>query len=419
VTVEAGLAEQLVAGRYRLRERIGVGGMAEVYRAEDSVLDRPVAVKMLHPGLEDADVARRRLQSEVRLLARLSHPGLVPVFDAGNESGRAFLVMQLVEGGTLAQRIHQGPLDIDEAAAVAAELAEVLRHLHEHQLVHRDVKPSNVLLHPPGRVLLTDFGIARALDAANLTGTNTTVGTAAYMAPEQVRGETVGAPADVYALGLVLNECVSGARAFQGQNPFAVAAARLHRPPTVAAEAAARWPGLVQAMTDPEPGRRPSAAQVAATLRDQVVSNSTAAPRIDRTAVMPVPVGSSEGSSSVRADVEQRARDAWDRRPELPDLRAVRLHMARAHATVSEYLRLALTRLARRVAPRYRGPFLFAGVTLCLLVAIWLAAAGEVEPAPQPRGATGAVAPAANSVPPGTERLPADLDRLERAVQRR
>ncbi len=384
--MEAGLAEQLLAGRYRLGERIGVGGMAEVYRAEDTVLHRPVAVKMLHPGLENAEIARRRLQSEVRLLARLSHPGLVPVFDAGNEAGRAYLVMQLVEGGTLAQRLTEGPLDIDEAARVTAGLAEVLRHLHAHQLVHRDVKPSNVLLQAPGRVLLTDFGIARALDAANLTGTNTTVGTAAYMAPEQVRGEPVDSAADLYALGLVLNECVSGLRVFAGENPFAVAAARLHRSPTVAPVAAARWPGLVEAMTDPDPGRRPTAAQVALALGP--APGPSHQPRAERTAALPVAPAPSQPSLPTR--IHRAGRDVWERRPAVPGLGP---------------------------ASRHHGPLIFAiAVALCTVLTVSLGTGGDAGSDP---GSDAGSAPTSASRPPGAARLPADLDRLERAVRRR
>ncbi|MEU1320522.1 serine/threonine-protein kinase [Streptomyces tibetensis] len=199
---------RILAGRYRLDALIGSGGAADVYRGYDLRLRRPVAVKVFRPGTGfDTEEAFR---SEAVILARLHHPGLVTAFDAGRDDGDAFLVMQLIDGRTLKSRIAEGPLPCEAAAALGAALAEALAHAHEEGIVHRDVKPSNILLDSSGRAHLTDFGISRVLDEATRTAPDTLTGTAAYLSPEQVLGRPVGRPADVYALGLVLLESLTG-----------------------------------------------------------------------------------------------------------------------------------------------------------------------------------------------------------------
>ena len=228
--LSAGRPDVRVGGRYRLEQLVGRGGSAEVWAAEDEALGRRVALKLVTAtGGEDAG----RVGDEARLLARLSHPGLVPVYDAGtDEAGRPWVVMELVLGETLADAVARGPLSPERTAEVGRVLAEALAHVHGEGLVHRDVKPANVLLGRDGRVRLTDFGIARLVDAARVTSTGMMVGTASYLAPEQVAGEPVGPPADVYALGLVLLECLTGQREYAGST-VEVALARLQRPPQV------------------------------------------------------------------------------------------------------------------------------------------------------------------------------------------
>ncbi|MBO0827335.1 MAG: serine/threonine protein kinase [Streptosporangiales bacterium] len=199
---------RVLAERYEIEERIGGGGMADVYRALDRRLDRSVAVKVFRPGTDTA--GRNRFEAEARLVAGLAHAGLVPVYDVGLDGAAPFLVMQLVDGPTLAQQVATGPLSAGRTARIGMELARTLAYVHARGIVHRDVKPSNVLLDPTGRVLLTDFGVSRLVDAARMTATGQAIGTAAYLAPEQVRGATAGPAADVYALGLVLLECLTG-----------------------------------------------------------------------------------------------------------------------------------------------------------------------------------------------------------------
>ena len=255
----SGRPETRIGGRYRLEGLVGRGGSAEVWAAEDEALGRRVAVKLVTVSSgEDAGIVR----DEARLLARLSHPGLVPVYDAGTDDlGRPWVVMELVEGETLADAVKRGALDPDRVAQVGRVLAQALAYVHGQGLVHRDVKPANVLLGRDGRVRLTDFGIARLVDAAKVTATGMTVGTASYLSPEQVTGGDVRAPTDVYALGLVLLECLTGSREYPGSS-IEAALARLSRPPRIPPALPNGWAGLLGAMTAPTPGQRPSAATV-------------------------------------------------------------------------------------------------------------------------------------------------------------
>jgi len=269
-------AASLLVGRYRLQQVLGGGGMAQVYQARDERLDRPVAVKVFRAeaGVSGTDL---REQNEIRLLAGLRHPGLVAVLDAGTDQPgtagqRSFLVLELVAGMTLAQRIATGPLPAGEVGEIGAQLATALAYVHEHGVVHRDVKPANVLLGPPQpeeaapvTVKLSDFGIARLLDGTRITMLGMTVGTANYLSPEQATGADLGAPSDIYSLGLVLLECLTGHLAYPGHG-VAAAVARLHHPPVIPTNLDPGWAPLLRAMTDTDPTIRPTATDVAATL---------------------------------------------------------------------------------------------------------------------------------------------------------
>ena len=289
--------ERLLDGRYRLGQRLGGGAAAEVFRAEDERLGRPVAIKLFRG---DAAEQLQRHEAEMRTLASLDHPSLVTVFDAGGDpdTGQPFLVMQLVEGSTLAQEVADGPLTLDRTARYGAALADALGYVHERGLVHRDVKPANVLISADGRVHLADFGIARLVGSAHETRTGDVLGTPAFFAPEQVAGEAVGPPTDVYALGIVLYECLTGRRPFEG-TPMEIAMARLNRSPEVPPEVPAHWRRLLVAMTQREPGARPTAPQVANALRgltgdDTAAQTVAARPAASATTVMPPPVGATQ-----------------------------------------------------------------------------------------------------------------------------
>jgi serine/threonine protein kinase len=202
-------------GRYRLERPLGRGGMASVYVARDSELERDVAVKLLAENLSDDSTFRERFVREARLAARLSHPNVVSVYDAGEDGGRPYIVMELVEGETLADLLARGRVPPDQARALALQAAEGLAHAHEAGLVHRDIKPQNLILRDDGTLKIADFGIARAAEATALTQAGTVLGTAAYLSPEQALGEAVTPAADVYSLGAVLYELLTGQPPFE------------------------------------------------------------------------------------------------------------------------------------------------------------------------------------------------------------
>jgi serine/threonine protein kinase len=246
--------------RYVLDELIGHGGMADVYRATDRMLLRSVAVKVLR---EVSDPRQRaRFIDEARTLAALNHPGLVTLLDAGFTADRPYLVMELVEGRTLAELITETGLPPAEVAAIGRQLAAALDYAHGRGVVHRDVKPSNVLL-SGDRALLVDFGIARLVGAADHhTRTGDAIGSPAYLSPEQVASEELGPASDIFSLGLVLLEALTGRRAYTG-SPVEAAVARLNTAPAIPTSLGPDWRALIARMTHREPANRPSAAEVA------------------------------------------------------------------------------------------------------------------------------------------------------------
>ena len=229
--------------------------MADVYDAYDEVLDRPVALKLLR-GIDEVGAARR-FAEEIRLTARVNHPNIVSLYDAGEHDGSPFLVLERVTGGTLAGEMAAGPMAPTRVADIGEQLASALSHSHAAGIVHRDVKPTNVLLTSDGSVRLADFGIAVTATATRLTVTGTIAGSAGYVSPEQVLGSGAGAPSDVYALGLVLLECLTGAPPWSGTT-VEVALARVSSDPYLPPSLPDEWVPLLRAMTAREPEERPS-----------------------------------------------------------------------------------------------------------------------------------------------------------------
>ncbi|XVS62374.1 protein kinase domain-containing protein [Actinosynnema sp. CA-299493] len=252
------LTGEVVDGRYALGSLYGSGGMAEVYRAVDTRLDRKVAIKFFLG--EDSGEDRIRLDREAQVLGAMRFPGLVEVYGTGSFRGRPYFVMQPVDGGTLRRRMR-GAMSPEVVAAIGAQIAGVLAHVHANDVVHRDVKPSNILLDPAGRrAYLADFGLALQGQVTRVTRSGILVGTAGYLAPEQVRGGDVLPAADVYALGLVLLECLTGRPEYPGGDTEA-ALSRLHREPRIPANLPDPWAGVLTAMTASDPAKRPSAAE--------------------------------------------------------------------------------------------------------------------------------------------------------------
>ncbi|HVP75651.1 MAG TPA: protein kinase [Gaiellaceae bacterium] len=223
----------VIAGRYDLRERVGTGGMSTVYKAHDRLLERTVALKVLHPQYGSDTEPAQRFRHEARAVAQLSHRNIVTVIDRGESDGRQFIVLEYVDGENLKQLSGRcGPLPVRQALELTLQIADGLAFAHTRGIVHRDVKPQNVLVDAHGNAKVTDFGIARSLDAEHaMTLTGTVLGTSAYLSPEQASGEPVTAATDVYALGVVLFELLTSEVPFPGENVVAVAMRHLHEPP--------------------------------------------------------------------------------------------------------------------------------------------------------------------------------------------
>jgi serine/threonine protein kinase len=221
----------VLSGRYRLESKLGSGGMSTVYLALDEVLDRPVAIKLLHREISEEADQLERFRREARAAARLSHPNLVGVIDAGEDDGRPYIVFEYIKGRTLKRRLQEeGRLPIDEAVAYAIEIGRGLTAAHARKLVHRDVKPQNVLIDPDGRAKVTDFGIARSLESKGLTATGRVLGTTDYVAPEQAMGVEVDERSDVYSLGVVLYEMLTGDVPFRAETQVGVAMKHVNEP---------------------------------------------------------------------------------------------------------------------------------------------------------------------------------------------
>jgi hypothetical protein len=274
-------SEQL-SDRYRLDDVIGTGGMGTVFRARDEVLDRTVAVKLLKESLATDESAVDRFKREARIAASLTHPGIAAVYDFGQEDGRPFIVMELLEGEDLhSVVVRNGQMDPIEAATICAQIADALEHAHSAGTIHRDVKPGNIFRTGNGDIKLTDFGIARLITQTTVTTSGSVLGTYQYLSPEVVNGEKATPSADIYSLGCVLFELLTGQTPFKGETPLSVAMAHVSKPaPEV------RWvnpavPDAISAVVSKAMAKDPAeryetAADMAKALREATGSVATA-----------------------------------------------------------------------------------------------------------------------------------------------
>jgi tRNA A-37 threonylcarbamoyl transferase component Bud32 len=264
-------------GRYRLDAQIGAGGMSTVYRAFDATLERRVAIKLMHREIASDSDQLERFRREARSVAQLSHPHIVGVIDAGEDDGRPYIVFEYVEGETLKDRIRRmGSLPIDEAVAYAIEITRALGAAHARGIVHRDIKPQNVLIDEEGTAKVTDFGIARSLDDEGLTAEGRVLGTTDYVSPEQALGHDVNGQSDIYSLGVVLYEMLTGDVPFHGENQVSVAMKHVREDlPDVAVrrpEISASLGSVLDRMTDKDLDRRYPDAQTLVTDLEDVLA---------------------------------------------------------------------------------------------------------------------------------------------------
>jgi hypothetical protein len=263
----------VLLGRYKLNARLGVGGMATVYDGEDLVLGRRVAVKVPLPSFASDPAFVTRFENEARAAAGLTHPNIVAVYDVGHAEGTRFIVMEFVDGESLKDLLHrESPLLPEDLVQVGSQVGDALDAAHRRELVHRDVKPQNILLTPEGRVKLADFGIALALGADSATRTGTLLGSVQYLAPELARGESATPLSDIYALGVVLYEMATGRLPYGGETPMAIALQHVESEPRRPSEWNPALPPaleaiILRAMAKAPPARFASAADLAGALR--------------------------------------------------------------------------------------------------------------------------------------------------------
>lgn len=262
-------------GPYRITKKIAKGGMAEIYEGVDEVHNRPVAIKVLRADMAEEQEFVTRFRREAEAVAQLKHPNILEVYDSGFEDETEYITMTYVDGGSLKDLISRGPMSPEEAVSIAIQLADALDYAHQEGIVHRDVKPSNVLLAPDGTPLLTDFGIAKSFDETqHLTRTGRSIGTPQYMAPEQIQGDPVDHRTDVYALGIVLYEMVTGRVPFDATTPAAALYKQINEPPPPISEAKVEIPGWLEDIIQKAIAKNPAdryqrAADLAAALRDR------------------------------------------------------------------------------------------------------------------------------------------------------
>ena len=244
--------------RYELLEHIGGGGMADVYKAHDTVLDRVVAVKILHAQLANDEEFLEKFQLEAKAAAKLSHPNIVGIYDVGQDDNKHYIVMEYVAGETLKKRVQRdGRIPADEALHIAKEIARALRNAHENNLVHCDIKPHNILIMPDGRVKVADFGIARAVTSSTVTYNGNVIGSVHYFSPEQAKGTKITPKSDIYSLGVVLYEMLTGSLPFTGETTVSIALKHLQEEPKPICQHDRTFPPVIEAIVQKTMAKNP------------------------------------------------------------------------------------------------------------------------------------------------------------------
>ena len=305
---------QVIADRYELKETVGAGGMSTVYCAFDTLLERHVALKVLHDQYGEDEEYVERFRREARAVAQLSHPNIVTVIDRGEENGKQFIVFELVDGENLKELVDRGgPLPVRRVLELGLEVGRALAFAHAQGLIHRDVKPQNVLLNGDGRAKVTDFGIVRSLDAVGQTETGTVLGTSHYIAPEQARGERVDAQTDVYSFGVVLYELLAGEVPYPGDNFLSVAMKHVNDPvPSVLdrrLDAPIRLATLIERSLAKDPAERPASMDEVVAELEAVQDELDAKEGGEGTMIMRKPA-----AAPVRPPRRKRQRAAGERR---------------------------------------------------------------------------------------------------------
>ncbi len=306
-----------LGGRFQLTDRIAIGGMGEVWKARDEILGRIVAIKILKEEYTGDPGFLQRFRAEARHTALLNHVGIANVFDYGEEGGSAYLVMELVPGQPLSAIIErERVLSPDRTMSIIAQTARALAAAHAQGLVHRDVKPGNLLILPDGRVKITDFGIARIADQVPLTATGQVMGTAQYLAPEQATGQQASGSSDIYSLGVIGYECLAGRRPFTGESQIAIALAQVNdNPPSLDESIPAKYRALIMSMLAKSPAERPETATKLAEAADAIRADNLEAAQTAVPGIIPF-LGTSGGNATQAINVGDAPTQANPQTPE-------------------------------------------------------------------------------------------------------
>lgn len=414
---------QTINGRYRILSRVGLGAMGDVYRASDLKLDRQVALKILKGSLVDDRVFRARFEREARAAGKLSHhPNVITIFDVDETKGRPFIVMELVTGGTLSSRLQDGPLQITEAILISKQVLGALAFAHANGIIHRDIKPSNILMGPAGEVKVSDFGIASVYERngdKDLTLGSQVIGTPAYLSPERADGKQVTPSSDIFSVGVLLYEMVTGERPFKGDSPIAIVLAvrsGIFVPPeTINPYVPSGLSKVIKRSLSLSPEARYSSAQHMAAALDFGTEPDDTAPLVGHAATQPIRSEANSTVGLVREGLPATQIDSLKVRGEPEAKRPVSSlrgegDILTSWTVVAAFARRSLSHLGGRLGEIWqratKGPphsallFVFVAIIAFLVAALLFIHAGPSVPSHSQRSTTSSVA--TTTIPPTT-----------------